>query len=608
MPFVNQAFTYSTRISPDPVLPVIAAVCGKVERGLHHHLASGGKLDPDTKRRVLSESGLPGRYYNGIVAALQGKHSAIVEQRKLQIKELDERIRQIAKKVERLEKDAAAIAADPGAKNAPKRIRKIECAIHGKKRKSDKLVARQARFVRELGFNVPSLCFGSKKLFNKQHHLKENSYLNHQEWLDDWQAARSAQFMLIGSQDEISGNKTCVSTVEADGSISLRLLVPETLRINGEKHARFTGLRFGYGHAEIVTAINAANETRVDVAKFQAETKKLAVADNLDAEAVAALRNTRNAKAKLDRCGHTTALTWRFVHDETGWSVFVSINRRMQTADWGFAHGAIGLDLNVGFISVMPVDTDGNPLKDLAFDLPIDAAALSSDRAKAVMGDAVKEIVDMALRQRRALVIENLEFQKKKAALKETVGADLARKLSSFAYNLFKAMIKSRAARFGVPVVEVNPAYTSHMGRAKYARPLGISVHRAAAAMIARRGMGLSEGLSASAELPLGNGCHVALSRPARIGRRHVWASWGRHFGRYKAARKNALDTAARNEGRSGGTRAADRTANPVPQGCQPRVHAGAIRHVAPTAARGTTATLTRGGDAGYARQRLDQV
>jgi IS605 OrfB family transposase len=591
MPFVNQAFTYSTRITPDPVLPVIAAACGRIERDLHHHIAHGGKLDAETKRRVLGESGLPGRYYNGIVATLQGKHSAIAEQRKLQIKELNERIKRIAKRVEKLEAEAAAIAADSAAKNAPKRIKKIDRSIHGKKRKLGKLVARRARFVRELGGNVPSLCFGTKKLFNKQHHLKENSYLNHQEWLEDWQAARNSQFMLIGSQDEISGNKTCTSTVEEDGSISLRLLVPSTLRIDGEKYARFAGLRFGYGHAEIVAAINAANETRVDVAKFQAETKKMAEADDLDEAAVAALRKTRNAKAKLDRCGHTTALTWRFVHDETGWSVFVSINRRMQTADWGFANGAIGLDLNVGFISVMPVDADGNPLKDLAVDLPIDTAALSSDHAKALMGDAVKEIVRMALKQRRPIVIENLEFQKKKAALKETVGPDLARKLSAFAYNLFKAMVRSRAARFGVPVHEVNPAYTSHMGRAKYARPLGISVHRAAAAMIARRGMGLSEGLSASAELPLGNGCHVALARPARIGRRHVWASWGRHFGRYEAARK-ALDAAAHHEGRSGSTRKAGRTADPVPQGCTPtRVHAGAIRHVAPAAARGTAAT-----------------
>ena len=122
--------------------------------------------------------------------------------------------------------------------------------------------------------------------------------------------------------------------------------------------------------------------------------------------------------------------------------------------------------------------------------------------------------------------------------------------------------------------------------------------------MIARRGMGLSEGLHASAELPLGDGRHVPLHPPARMGRRHVWASWGKHFGRYKAAR-NALDAAVRksrqgiaSKDRSGGAREVARATRPAPQGWRPAAMAGEIRHVAPTAALGTAATQwKRGGD-----------
>jgi hypothetical protein len=29
------------------------------------------------------------------------------------------------------------------------------------------------------------ICFGSRKLFNAQHHLKENNYKSHLEWLED---------------------------------------------------------------------------------------------------------------------------------------------------------------------------------------------------------------------------------------------------------------------------------------------------------------------------------------------------------------------------------------------------------------------------------------
>ena len=171
------------------------------------------------------------------------------------------------------------------------------------------------------------------------------------------------------------------------------------------------------------------------------------------------------------------------------------------------------------------------------------SAPLSSGQAKARLGEVAKVIVQMAHDHRSPIVIEELDFQKKEAALKETCGPNLARRLSSFAYSLFKAQMISRAARFGVRVIEVDPAFTSHMGRANYATPLGISVHRAAAAMIARRGIesgprqwieckafevgnperdlrakvGLSEGLFASAELPLGDGSHVAVPLPARI-------------------------------------------------------------------------------------------
>jgi IS605 OrfB family transposase len=292
----------------------------------------------------------------------------------------------------------------------------------------------------------------------------------------------------------------------------------------------------------------------------------------------------------------------------------VSLHRRLEVTDWSFVNGAIGIDLNVGFISVMPVDRSGNPLKDLSIDIPVETCALSSERAKAVIGDAVKLIVDMAAAQRRPLVIESLEFLLKKAALRETAGPNLARRLSSFSYNLVKTMLHSRAARFGVLVVEVNPAYTSHMGRAKYVTSLGISVHRAAAAMIARRGMGLSEGLFASAELPLGDGRHVALPRPVRIGRKHVWASWGKHFGRYKAAR-NALVKADRKV-RSSGARNTAKAVNPAPVRCGNALHqVGEIRLVAPNAARGTAPVVTidggamrRGKAPGSAVFRFEQV
>ncbi len=63
---------------------------------------------------------------------------------------------------------------------------------------------------------------------------------------------------------------------------------------------------------------------------------------------------------------------------------------------------------------------------------------------------------------------------------------------------------------------EVNPAYTSLIGRVKYAKPLGVSVHQAAALAIARRGMGFGERSPLRPVVPDGKGGHLFVELPVR--------------------------------------------------------------------------------------------
>jgi hypothetical protein len=48
------------------------------------------------------------------------------------------------------------------------------------------------------------ICFGSKKLFNSQYHLKENGYSSHKEWKNDWAKKRGGRFYCIG-KSQIGG-------------------------------------------------------------------------------------------------------------------------------------------------------------------------------------------------------------------------------------------------------------------------------------------------------------------------------------------------------------------------------------------------------------------
>jgi transposase len=90
--------------------------------------------------------------------------------------------------------------------------------------------------------------------------------------------------------------------------------------------------------------------------------------------------------------------------------------------------------------------------------------------------------------------------------------------LSSFAYTQIQTVIRSRAFDAGIEVLEVNPAYTSVIGKHKFAKKYGLSVHYAAALVIGRRTLGLSETLPSQ--------LHVILPLPVRNRSRHVWSKW----------------------------------------------------------------------------------
>jgi len=89
--------------------------------------------------------------------------------------------------------------------------------------------------------------------------------------------------------------------------------------------------------------------------------------------------------------------------------------------------------------------------------------------------------------------------------------------------------IQSRCHKDGVALKLVNPAYSSLIGRVKFAASIGLSVHHSAAMVIARRGMNLSERLpDAPVKYPDGVGVHVTLYPVVNTGHRHVWFSWAK--------------------------------------------------------------------------------
>ena len=88
--------------------------------------------------------------------------------------------------------------------------------------------------------------------------------------------------------------------------------------------------------------------------------------------------------------------------------------------------------------------------------------------------------------------------------------------MSMFAYNKMISAIKSRAKKMGIAVFEVNPAYTSQIGKIKYMKRFGISIHEAASFVVARRAMGFKEKLP-----PV-----LSSLLPEKIVGTHHWVQW----------------------------------------------------------------------------------
>ena len=268
------------------------------------------------------------------------------------------------------------------------------------------------------------------------------------------------------------------------------------------------GVKFAYGHGQVLAALQANLEF--------AECRRRAIGP----------RATSLGQA----------ISYRFKRDEKGWRVFVTTKMAPVPAVTDRRRGAIGVDLNAGHLAVAETDASGNYLR--AWRVPLVTYGRSSHQAEALTGDSVAGVVEHARQAGKPVVIERLDFKQKKAQL-EGESRSYSRMLSSFSYGKVKAYFISRGHRNGVEVFQVNPAYSSVIGRVKFMERYGLTVHQAAALALARRLLGCSERVPRRRECPDGRGGHVAFSVPARkrVKRvKRVWTHWGAVLGQLRPA------------------------------------------------------------------------
>jgi len=155
-------------------------------------------------------------------------------------------------------------------------------------------------------------------------------------------------------------------------------------------------------------------------------------------------------------------------------------------------NGVIGIDINAYPFHLALVHTakDGNLEKYEKIRLG-NLIEGSSDKRAYLSWQVAHQVVEIAKRERKALVVENLEKLPKG---KRGDGLPkLRQKLQKWIYKGLLQKIEIVARRNGIQVIKVNPAYTSVIGKLKYAPPYNIDKDTAGAYVIARRGLGFKE-------------------------------------------------------------------------------------------------------------------
>ncbi|GAA3329382.1 hypothetical protein GCM10020331_077230 [Ectobacillus funiculus] len=111
---------------------------------------------------------------------------------------------------------------------------------------------------------------------------------------------------------------------------------------------------------------------------------------------------------------------------------------------------------------------------------------------KILEAEAIR-LVDIAVQRNKPIVLEVLDTTLSKSAGRYR-NRKQNRRMSLFAYKKrCRIAFTAELLKMGVAVFEVNPAFTSQIGKMKYMKQMHISIHQAASYVIGRRGMNLKE-------------------------------------------------------------------------------------------------------------------
>lgn len=299
--------------------------------------------------------------------------------------------------------------------------------IHNLKNRNHMLSYRLNRLYQKqenLSHSLPSLVFGSKKLFKSQYTRPRNS------WYQEFYHKRNYQMQISGRCDAKQGN--FVFHYQND-EVTIKL---------GKQHISVP-CDFPFMKGELQEAL-------------------------LQPQATA----------------------WSIINKGRYYLLQAVITLPEKAINYCTSEGTVGIDINVNHIALSETDNKGNMVHQQVF--PYDLKHKTTNQRNHILRNVIKQVMQVCVDCEKPLIMENLDTEDSKVTLAYS-NKRRNQQFSEFAYQKITDFIHSRAYKDNVYVKMVNPAYTSQIGKMKYMKQKGLSIHIAASYVIARRGMNYKE-------------------------------------------------------------------------------------------------------------------
>ena len=458
---VEKTFTIETRLNQRENQEIIDyargfnVLYGIALRFAWHRYNNGGHFDrkkSEFNTLLQKKFNINKRMANSVICEVQGTYNALRELKWYQFSQLKTKVRKLYKKREKLEKKVfilkEKVKNNQLSSSSLKYYKRQKAKIFFTNQKINRLRQRMGNVLKELQNKDLGVCFGSKKLFHAQYHLKENQLTSHKVWLEKFRRQRDNRSLFVGSKDEFRRNQLLQLTPIVNSNKGNSFLIQLRKNTKDKQYVR-------------------------GICSFQYMGGKI-------------------AKLVLNQ-EHGVSYRIIFRGKKCYLQLMVVLEQEAKNCKTRKNFGTIGLDYNDGFIELAETNKTGNLIKLKHIGLEYHG---TGNKAKSEIREKVSTIIDYAISVGKDIVIEDLNFKETKAETERAEsdnGKVYNKMIHAFDYSRYKKSFENCCFRRNVNLVEVNPAYTSKIAKQKYCKKKKLVIHQGASFVIARKGQGFTD-------------------------------------------------------------------------------------------------------------------